>query len=164
MVGDILAWAVKKKKSSSQSGRSRDFVFTTIAFPLAILVSVVFWGIYTIDRELIYPVVLDSIIPRFVNHILHTACCLLMIIEAFIVHHEYPARKTGLLTIVAIAILYYLWMGWQVYVLSYWPYSFFNSFSIYQHGIFFLTCCGLLCLFYFAGQNITILRMKLFDG
>ena len=34
------------------------------------LVSVSFWGIYAIDRELIYPEVLDAIIPSVVNHIL----------------------------------------------------------------------------------------------
>jgi hypothetical protein len=35
-------------------------------------VATMFWAIYSIDRELVFPVSLDKYFPVYVNHILHT--------------------------------------------------------------------------------------------
>ena len=33
----------------------KDFVFSTIGFPVGVFVSVSFWGLYAIDRDLVFP-------------------------------------------------------------------------------------------------------------
>ncbi|MEE6514163.1 hypothetical protein FKM82_022166 [Ascaphus truei] len=46
----------------------RDFTFCVLAFPIGVFVVTSFWSIYAYDRELIYPAVLDSLIPQWLNH------------------------------------------------------------------------------------------------
>lgn len=45
-----------------------DFLFFALAFPMALIVSSSFWSIYAIDRELIFPVVLEKYYPTWLNH------------------------------------------------------------------------------------------------
>ena len=33
----------------------KDFVFSTIGFPVGVFVSISFWGLYAIDRDLVFP-------------------------------------------------------------------------------------------------------------
>ncbi|KAI4552661.1 hypothetical protein MJT46_017312 [Ovis ammon polii x Ovis aries] len=46
----------------------RDLLFTTLAFPLSTFVFLAFWIIFLYDRELIYPKVLDTVFPVWLNH------------------------------------------------------------------------------------------------
>lgn len=41
----------------------KDRLLATLAFPCAILVSITFWALYAVDRELVFPKVLDEIFP-----------------------------------------------------------------------------------------------------
>lgn len=40
-----------------------------------------FWGIYAVDRELVYPKELDKIIPAWLNHIMVRAIVLDLVIK-----------------------------------------------------------------------------------
>lgn len=42
----------------------KDYVMAAFAFPLALNVGVSFWTLWHIDRELVLPKILDSILPR----------------------------------------------------------------------------------------------------
>ena len=59
-------------KSASGLQKVRDYLFATLAFPIGQFVGIVFWTLYNIDREIIFPVVLDKIYPNYINHMLHT--------------------------------------------------------------------------------------------
>lgn len=48
----------------------RDYVFSTLAFPVALHVAITFWGLYAIDRELVFPKVLDSFFPNWLVRII----------------------------------------------------------------------------------------------
>ena len=52
--------------------RLEDFLFASLAFPIGMFVGLAFWGLYAVDRELVYPTALDKIVPHWVNHALHT--------------------------------------------------------------------------------------------
>jgi hypothetical protein len=47
-----------------------DWLFTTIVFPISLIVGIFFWSIYAIDRNLIYPEFMDKHIPSHLNHFL----------------------------------------------------------------------------------------------
>ncbi|XP_053459713.1 androgen-dependent TFPI-regulating protein isoform X3 [Nycticebus coucang] len=46
----------------------RDLLFTALAFPISTFVFLGFWTLFHYNRELIYPRVLDSILPVWLNH------------------------------------------------------------------------------------------------
>ncbi len=56
----------------SQLRRLEDFLFSTLALPIGMFVGIMFWGLYMIDREVIFPPVYDLLIPSLANHMLHT--------------------------------------------------------------------------------------------
>lgn len=42
----------------------KDWLLSTLAFPVALNVGITFWTLYAIDRELVFPKVLDPVFPR----------------------------------------------------------------------------------------------------
>jgi hypothetical protein len=43
----------------------KDYLFAAILFPASLFVGIVFWTFFLIDRELIYPKIIDEFLPRF---------------------------------------------------------------------------------------------------
>lgn len=41
----------------------KDYMFSSLAFPIAFNVGISFWGLYAVDRELVFPKVLDAVFP-----------------------------------------------------------------------------------------------------
>lgn len=62
-------------------GKARRFLFSTLVFPSSLLVMTIFWGIWHIDRELIFPKAIDDFFPTWLNHSLHTLIVIPLIIE-----------------------------------------------------------------------------------
>ncbi|KAI5607207.1 hypothetical protein C0J50_12448 [Silurus asotus] len=58
----------KKSVASAFLVKLQDFFFTVLAFPVGTFVFTIFWCIYVYDRELVFPRVLDDIIPTWLNH------------------------------------------------------------------------------------------------
>ena len=48
-----------------------------------------FWGIFFINRDYIYPQVIEEVIPNWQNHINHTLPIFGVIIESFMAEHHY---------------------------------------------------------------------------
>ncbi|GCB68815.1 hypothetical protein scyTo_0015256 [Scyliorhinus torazame] len=46
----------------------RDWLMAVLAFPVGVMVVIMFWALYLYDRELVYPKILDSFIPPWINH------------------------------------------------------------------------------------------------
>uniref|UniRef100_A0A670XP26 Androgen dependent TFPI regulating protein n=1 Tax=Pseudonaja textilis TaxID=8673 RepID=A0A670XP26_PSETE len=55
-----------------------------------------FWSMYLYDRDLLYPKYMDSIIPGWVNHGMHTLILPLTLVEMFVIPHQYPSMGKGL--------------------------------------------------------------------
>ncbi|CAB4012315.1 Transducin beta 3 [Paramuricea clavata] len=163
-VGDVyLLLKTKSKKKENDSGiiKLQDFMFAVIVFPLGMLVCFVFWSIYAVDRELIYPEILDNIIPKLCNHIMHTAVAIFLVLEAFLVHHKFPSTGISLPAGLLFSLSYFLWMVYQKHFLSEWPYPFLDEFTIFHHVVFVLVCFAFQCAFYFLGKYFTNLRQKI---
>ncbi|XP_049949199.1 androgen-dependent TFPI-regulating protein-like isoform X3 [Schistocerca serialis cubense] len=71
------------------------------------IVTLVFWTIYSIDRELILPKALDAFLPLWLNHALHTNITVAAFTEMLVTFHWYPAsRRTTVYGIAAITVAY----------------------------------------------------------
>ncbi|XP_078382152.1 androgen-induced gene 1 protein-like isoform X1 [Oculina patagonica] len=134
----------------------RDTVFSALAFPLGVFVAATFWGIYMIDRELIFPSVLDKIIPPWLNHLLHTWCAVFMIVEGAFIRHKYPKNRVGLGLLALFAATYLIWIMWVAYAAEFWVYPFLRIMSNPARAAFFVVCACILAFFYFLGKWMTL--------
>ncbi|XP_063243481.1 androgen-dependent TFPI-regulating protein-like [Bacillus rossius redtenbacheri] len=62
----------RQSRLAPHVARLADLVFWALVFPGTIFVGSVFWTLYTLDRELVYPTPIDAVLPRWLNHAMHT--------------------------------------------------------------------------------------------
>ncbi|XP_075988233.1 androgen-dependent TFPI-regulating protein-like [Anticarsia gemmatalis] len=75
LVCDLLLVKNSRKKGyklPQAIGDFREIVFAGLVWPCTLVVFTVFWGLYIIDRALIFPEFLDEVIPPISNHVIHT--------------------------------------------------------------------------------------------
>ena len=122
---DLLEYyrLVEKK---SMFKKVKDFFFASICFPCALAVFVSFWAVYIIDRELVHPHFLDQILPRWANHLYHTAI-LVVVLEVLLCHVTYPSRCVGLLACSIFELSYLFWILWVKNQSGIWVYSFMEK-------------------------------------
>ncbi|XP_033099702.1 androgen-dependent TFPI-regulating protein-like [Anneissia japonica] len=132
----------------------RDCFLASIAFPFAALVQTVFWILYSIDRELIFPASFDAIFPSWLNHIMHSVIIPFLVIEMYIIRHSYPSRKNGILGCLAIGLSYLAWILFLGIVKNIWVYPVFRVISNAGFVAFILVSAVVLLCFYSVGQAI----------
>ena len=71
-LNNIFGSFSKDKLSSSRLQKVRDYYFATLAFPIGQFVGIIFWTLWHINRELVFPKAFDSIFPSYINHLMHT--------------------------------------------------------------------------------------------
>ncbi|XP_072390422.1 androgen-dependent TFPI-regulating protein-like [Diabrotica undecimpunctata] len=85
MVVAIMDEAAKLKNlpipTQKKLSKTRAVMFNTVLFPSTLVVVSIFWTLWHIDRELVFPKVLDLFFPQWLNHMLHTFILLPVIIE-----------------------------------------------------------------------------------
>ena len=123
-------------------------------------VSIMFWGIYAIDREVIYPAVLDNTIPFHLNHLWHTTIILCVFAELVIVFHRYPSNMVAALITLAYSCGYIVWIVWVFTVSRTWPYPFFDIIPLPMLPVFFLVSFLIGLGMYFLGKGLCYLRWK----
>ncbi|GBP71189.1 Androgen-dependent TFPI-regulating protein [Eumeta japonica] len=62
----------------------RDVTFTGLVVPFTSFVTVMFWGVYWIDRELVYPRAYDPAVPWWFNHSVHTVTFFMVVLETLL--------------------------------------------------------------------------------
>lgn len=83
-----------------------DFINLSVATPAAFVVTSVFWSLYSIDRELVFPKVLDIVIPPWINHSIHSLNAICAIVDLWCVHHTLPSLSSSLKGLAAYLLLY----------------------------------------------------------
>lgn len=82
-------------KKTSKIRVLKDILFG-VAFPFAFYIAIVFWTIYTLYKELIFPDNIEEIFPLWVNHVMHTLIVPFVIIELIITPKTYHSRFLGI--------------------------------------------------------------------
>ncbi|XP_076873423.1 androgen-induced gene 1 protein isoform X2 [Brachyhypopomus gauderio] len=127
-------------------------MMAVLAFPVGVFVVTMFWSLYVYDRDLVYPRLLDSFIPQWLNHGMHTTVLPFIIIEMRTTHHQYPTRLCGLLAVCSFAVGYILWMCWVHSVTGFWVYPLLEHAGPCSRLFFFSGLTGLVSLYYVLGE------------
>lgn len=75
-------------------------------FPCTLFVCGMFWGVYTINREWVFPAALDDILPEWLNHSLHTVILIPVIMEILITNHLLPSFKAAFVGLSVFILIY----------------------------------------------------------
>ena len=74
------------------------------------MVTIIFWTLYLINRDLIFPKVIEQIVPVWQNHILHTMPLVSVLLECFIREHFYEKSLIkAMLPLALFALTYIIW-------------------------------------------------------
>ncbi|CAL4086854.1 unnamed protein product [Meganyctiphanes norvegica] len=150
---DVYSSDVGTRKRKSALLKWRDFLFTTVSFSAATFVCVAFWGLYAVDRKLIFPVDMDSWFPGWLCHGEHSIPIIGVFIELWLVKHKLPKRLTGAVTVAMFAVTYLLWVCFIAYYWDgFWVYPVLRDLSIVGRAIFIAGCALSISLFYFLGE------------
>ena len=137
--------------------RASSFIFTTLAFPIAAEITIIFWIIYGIDRNLIFHEVYDDVFPWYMNHFWHTTILLWVLCEVYLVKHKFPSTVVAGITIFVFNSIYIGWL-YSIYAATgYWVYAFLGYLSPLQQTIFFSLAMCLMFGLYFAGKKLSYL-------
>ena len=130
----------------------RDIMFASAAFPMGLFVGVIFWSLWAVDRELVFPVKLDEYIPPLVNHLMHTTVIPLQLGQLLLVKHKYPARVIGYTITATLCMAYLAWVNIIYFYGGFWVYPVFSVLTPVQRVAFMVVCSGLGGLLYLGGE------------
>lgn len=63
--------------------------FVSLICPSTLFIMGLFWSLFNIDRELIFPQMCDILLPSYLNHSMHTSILVLLIVETFTSTRDY---------------------------------------------------------------------------
>lgn len=132
--------------------RVRDYIFGTFAFPLAFDVGIMFWLLYSIDRELVFPKGLDAFFPWWLNNFVHTNIMAFILLEMIIVHHNYPCRFLGLAGLGVFMVAYLGWVHVVYFKANVWVYPVLAVLNWPQRIVFYIFTSAIPILFYYIGE------------
>ncbi|XP_016094196.1 androgen dependent TFPI regulating protein 1 isoform X1 [Sinocyclocheilus grahami] len=137
--------------------RARDFHFTVLAFPVGTFVFISFWTLYTYDRELVYPKLLDEIIPIWLNHAMHTVIMPLLLLQMFLQNHRYPSRTKGIFSLALFAALYLSWVLWVHHASGIWVYPIMAHLSPVGLCVFLGGASLFMAPLYLLGEKLSLM-------
>lgn len=151
LIYDVLEWLNKVDTNiATKIQYYRDVIFSGLVVPLTCFISSMFWIVFSIDRELVFPEVYDQIVPWWFNHCVHTNITIVVIIETLLQARRHPRDlKTEVImngTVgVAYAIVYY-----AIYFFAKrWLYAVFGIMTWWQVCLYQLLIWGSCFAFYF---------------
>uniref|UniRef100_A0A915KDI2 Androgen-induced gene 1 protein n=1 Tax=Romanomermis culicivorax TaxID=13658 RepID=A0A915KDI2_ROMCU len=130
-----------------------DRLYALAVFPLGMIVCIVFWSLYAVDREMIFPKELDAFIPRWMNHVLHTAPVPFILVDTMLVCHKYPSAWEGFRASIALGLIYTMSLYVWNYFDGYWVYPFMDTMSDGIRFIFLVFAPICFAVFYFIGDH-----------
>lgn len=125
----------------------REILFAGLVWPCSMVVFTVFWGLYSIDRALIFPEFLDAVIPPISNHIIHTMIVPVALWEVFTRPRKEPenhARNISQLTLhlcVYVSVIYFTYIEKGI-----WLYPIFKK--LFGTIFFFLALAAMGVMFF----------------
>jgi len=145
----------------------RDYVFTSIVFPISCTVCILYWSIYAIAPNLIQSETARKYSPvnGFHNHAIHTVPIVSTLLECFCKQHRLNvAFWKGSLGWFLACGSYLLWVLWIAYAADLWVYPFMRVMSAAGKTLFFLFVFVFEACLYRVGITITTRYWGVCDG
>ncbi|XP_056632374.1 androgen-dependent TFPI-regulating protein-like isoform X3 [Diorhabda sublineata] len=142
-------------------GKSRAYIFSSLVFPGSALVVFTFWSIWAVDRELIFPKIMDTFFPAWLNHVLHTFILIPLAIEILLPKTDNFIKFKS----AAPTLLFYSGIYQVLYFLIYlrdgvWLYPVYKVLNIPQIFLFNLLQMFLILGFQYLGISLQNTKMK----
>ncbi|CAH2056631.1 unnamed protein product, partial [Iphiclides podalirius] len=107
LANDVLEWFDKHENHLAERLRYwRDVIFSGLVVPFTLFVSSMFWCVYAVDRELVFPKAYDNVVPWWFNHCVHTNISVVVLVETLLQARRRPRdfkKEISLVIIVDIA-------------------------------------------------------------
>lgn len=154
LTNDFIGTNEVAPKTLPKIRKIKDFFLATFAFPLAFNVGISFWTLMAIDRELVFPKVLDLFFPSWLNHVMHTNIMVFILLEMFISFRIYPKRSKGLQGLLLFLLSYLVWLHFIKYMSGVWVYPVLDVLDLHQRIGFFAVVLLFTISVYIAGEFI----------
>lgn len=131
---------LQRKKKTDRSREIRDYIFLGVLFPVSLTVSILFWGIYAIEPDLMLPALKRKYMHPygFYNQAIHTGPIVTSLLETLITFHMPSVSFVkGCIGWVLYAATYLMWIMWVAYRGNFWVYPFLRGMNIVQRVLFF---------------------------
>jgi hypothetical protein len=105
----VLCDLLPASKLKTKLENVRCYIFTTLAFPVAMIVMIMYWGLLVMDSKHLYDArgaALMAHVPLLLNHCWHTVVGIAVLLEVFLVVTPHPTHSTSLATIFAYHLAY----------------------------------------------------------
>ncbi|XP_075988375.1 uncharacterized protein LOC142984556 isoform X1 [Anticarsia gemmatalis] len=151
LVYDMMEWM---DKHESYIGRKlkyvRDVMFCGLVVPLTLFISSMFWTVYWIDRELVFPEIYDQLVPWWFNHCVHTNILIVLGVETLLQARRYPTNRKIELWLNGIAGVSYAIVYYSIYFLAHrWLYNVFAIMTWWQVCLYQILIWASTFVFYF---------------
>uniref|UniRef100_A0A6G1SP14 Androgen-induced gene 1 protein n=1 Tax=Aceria tosichella TaxID=561515 RepID=A0A6G1SP14_9ACAR len=152
--------------------RPRDFVFTSLAFPIGIVVVTTFWGVWmSLGRAFIFPIELEPYYPPWLNHITHTIIAPINLIELLAFRKQYSSDKKAIATLTGYTVAYTSYLMYIKWQTGRFVYPFLNHFTPVGVGVFIVGLTAMVIGLYKCGKYMHdaahgngVVRRKLSNG
>lgn len=150
---DILNLFSGYQKFKGTLFKVKNYVFTVLVAPMSVFVTVAFWSMWLIDRELIFPEALDQVLPSWVNHSLHTTTSLFVLGEIYLSYHPYPKFEHAVMGITAYLGAYVICLIGTYVHTGIWLYPIFRTMS-WNLRIVFVIVMYILAIFIYITEKL----------
>ncbi|XP_033341583.2 androgen-induced gene 1 protein isoform X3 [Megalopta genalis] len=154
MLNDWFGTNAVNPKKPPLIRKFKDFLYASLAFPIAMFVSLTFWGLMSIDRELVFPKAVDPYFPWWLNHLMHTMVLVSTLIEMILSPKQYPRRLFGLSTVSIFGSLYLLWVHVIHYKSGVWVYPLLPLMSVPVRVLFLVSMVVFSGMLYILGEAL----------
>ncbi|XP_034841110.1 androgen-dependent TFPI-regulating protein-like [Maniola hyperantus] len=152
-LNDVVGTNVQSPKKTPIIRQIKDTLFS-IAFPTAIYVSLAFWSIYAIDKELIFPERIEKLYHPALNHVMHTTVSVFIIIELFTSYRNYPSRKLGYIVTYLFYVSYLVWFFVVYAQTGAWVYPVFEPLNWPLRFLFIALSLSIATGLYIFGEKV----------
>ncbi|CAG9794143.1 unnamed protein product [Diatraea saccharalis] len=159
---DILEWMNKQDTERAKKIMYwRDVLYNGLVVPFTLFVTSLFWTVYAIDRELVYPEVFDSVVPWWFNHCVHTNIAIVVLIETLLTPRRQPTNKSLELKLTTFTSFGYAAIYYSIYYFTgRWLYNVFGIMTWWQVSLFQCLIWASAYFFYFTHFMVN----RLFHG
>ena len=151
-LADLKYFLIGTSNNSYGTRKIRDYLFTSIVFPIACTVCIQFWGVYWFDPlKVCAPTENECILDfTFLNHATHTTPIIATFLELLMVFHQAPSGLRKGVTGWCVYIIFYITFVYALaYKFNFWVYPFLGdlspteraAFMFFNLGLFGLACC-----------------------
>lgn len=116
--------------------------------------STVFWGLYAIDRELIFPKRVEKYYPNWVNHCSHSLIVVTALVESLLSPHYQPSRGASFKALLTWFTTYLLWVLYLGLIHDVWVYPVMQVLSPVGLTAFFIGCFIIVLALHLAVTSI----------